>query len=96
LMQYTRVTDRRTDEQTDRRTELAWHIRTTAYLLHNLSYSRFCVENCEFSLPWQQEFVQAKCDWHSLIGQPPITIQQNQKLRLYLTKTYNTTAVMAV
>jgi len=29
LIQYTRVTDRRTD----RRTELAWHIRAIAYML---------------------------------------------------------------
>ena len=33
LMQYTRVTDRQTDGRTDRRTELAWHIRAIAYML---------------------------------------------------------------
>jgi len=34
------------------------------YQLHKLhvSYSRFCVENCKFSLPWQQGYVRAKCD----------------------------------
>ena len=40
------------------------------YLLHKLSYSRFCVENGKFSLPWQQGSVWAKCDWLSLIGRP--------------------------
>jgi len=38
-----------------------------AYLLHKLSHSRFCVENRKFSLPWQQGYVRAKCDWHSSI-----------------------------
>jgi len=40
--------------------------------LHRLhvSYSRFCVENRKFSLPWQQGYVRAKCDWHSWIGRP--------------------------
>jgi len=40
------------------------------YQLHKLSYSRFCAENCKFSLPWRQGSVRAKCDWHSLIGRP--------------------------
>jgi len=34
LIQYTRVTDRQTDRRrTDGQTELAWHIRTIAYML---------------------------------------------------------------
>ena len=45
------------------------HVSWT-YLLHKLSYSRFCVENHKFLLPWQQGSVRAKCDWHSLIGWP--------------------------
>ena len=28
-------------------------------------YSRISVENRKFSLPWQQGYVRAKCDWHS-------------------------------
>jgi len=33
-----------------------------AVLLHKLSYSKFCVENRKFSLPWQQGSVWVKCD----------------------------------
>ena len=33
LIQYTRVTDRRTNGRTDRQTELAWHICAIAYML---------------------------------------------------------------
>jgi len=32
------------------------------YLLHKLSYSKFCVENRKFSLPWQQGSLWVKFD----------------------------------
>jgi len=61
-------------------------------LLHKLSYSRFCVENRKFSLPWQQGLVGAKFVWHSLIGRPrkPYYRSKNCDSILY------TTGVMAV
>jgi len=61
------------------------------YQLHKLhvSYSRFCVENRKFSLPWQQGSVRAKCDWKfeykvNVIGlhdsHQPMTIKQQIKM----------------
>ena len=51
----------------------------------------FCVENRKFSLPWQPEYVPAKCDWHSLIGRlrKPYRRTKNYDFILY------TTGVMA-
>ena len=41
LIQYTPVTDGRTDGWTDRRTELAWHIRAVAYMLSRVKTDSF-------------------------------------------------------
>ena len=59
-----------------------------AYLLYKLSYSQFCAENRKFSLPWQQGYVRAKCDWHSWIGRPrkPYHITKNYDSILYTTE----------
>jgi len=68
---------------------------SVAYLLHKLSYSRFfcwksqfSVENPKFSLPWQQGYVRAKCDWHSWIGRPrkPYSRTKNCDSILYKTE----------
>jgi len=40
------------------------------YLLHNLSYRRFCIVNRKFSLPWQRVSLRAKFEWHNFIGRP--------------------------
>jgi len=54
----------------------------------HLSYSRFCVENPKFSLPWQRGSAWAKCDWHSWIGRPrkPYHRTKNYDSMLYTTK----------
>ena len=41
-----------------------------SYLLCKLSYSPFCVEIRNFSLPWQQGSVWAKFEWRAQIGWP--------------------------
>jgi len=44
LIQYTRVTDGRTDRWTDIRTELAWHIHAMAYMLSRIKMSWSFIE----------------------------------------------------
>jgi len=50
LIQYTRVTDGgRTDRQTNRQTELAWHIRAIAYMLSRVKISQIGYDLMELS-----------------------------------------------
>ena len=50
LIQYMRVTDGRTDRQTDGPTELAWHIRAIAYMLSRVKIMYPSFSRCTCSV----------------------------------------------
>jgi len=63
----TRVTDRRTDGQTDRPTELPWHIRAIAYMLSRVKIEEVQYIRFEREIPSLRQGFSSKHFGHLLL-----------------------------